>query len=260
LSLLLLSYSSAACCSPGFWNSCHFSSKYLSHSSIHPCGFIQITYLLSTYLPPYLPPSLPTYLPTYLPTRSCLPACLPASFLRFENFISFLILSSFSHPWGGFIHSRHLLNIRGPHPSSEIPIRGSYPGSHPPSEIPIRGSYPGFHPSSEIPSTIRDPNPRFLSRIPSIIRDPIRGSYPRSHPPSEIPSEVLIFLRLHQRLHPQVFYQGFIHLRSHPLSPSSNVPKVSSRYEIPSKILLQRFSHSLGLIQCLLPQGSLSHS
>jgi hypothetical protein len=192
LSLLLLSYSSAACCSPGFWNSCHFSSKYLSHSSIHPCGFIQITYLLSTYLPPYLPPSLPTYLPTYLPTRSCLPACLPASFLRFENFISFLILSSFSHPWGGFIHSRHLLNIRGPHPSSEIPIRGSYPGFHPsseiPSEVPIQDPihHPRSHPrSSYFWGYIRDSIPRSFTKD-SFIWGPIHclllQTSPKSHP------------------------------------------------------------------------------
>jgi hypothetical protein len=47
----------------------------LIRPSIHPCGFIQITYLLSTYLPPYLP----TYL-LYQVLPTCLPACIFPAF------------------------------------------------------------------------------------------------------------------------------------------------------------------------------------
>jgi hypothetical protein len=194
------------------------------HPSVHPRGLIQITYLPSTDLPP----SLPTYLPT----------CIFPAFL---NFISFLILSSLSHPWGGLIHSRHLLTIRGPihirHPNprflSKIPsiIRDPHPRFL--SRIPsiIRDPHPRF--LSRIPSTIRDPHPRFLSKIPSTIRDPIQGPH-IFEVTSEAPSPDLC--------------QNFIHLE---------VPSTVSFFKGP-RSLIQIWNLSfLGLIQCLLPQGSL---
>jgi hypothetical protein len=166
-------------------NSCHFSSKDLSHPSIRPSMGSHPNYLPTIYRPT----DLPTYLPTYL----------PASFLRFE--ISFHFSS-----WVRCLIHEEVSSIVGTYlpsevPStSDIPIRGSYPRSHPSSEIPIRGSYPGLHPSSDIPSEvpiqdpihhprshprflsriasiIRDPHPRFLSKIPSTIRDPIQGPH-----------------------------------------------------------------------------------
>ncbi len=166
----------------------------ISLSSVRPSIHVVSSKLPTYYLPTYLPTSLPTYY-----TRSCLPACLPASFLRFENFISFLILSSFSHPWGGLIHSRHLLNIRGPihHPrsQSEVPIQDPIHHPRSQSEVPIQDSI--HHPRS---------HPRFLSKIPSTIREPIRGPHifevtseapssgllPRFHS-SEVPSTVSFF-------------------------------------------------------------------
>jgi hypothetical protein len=82
-------------------NSCHFSSKDLSHPSIHPS--IQPSKgSHPNYLPTiYLPTCLPTYLPTYL-LFQVLPACLHLSCVLKFHFIShpeFVISSMMrSHP------------------------------------------------------------------------------------------------------------------------------------------------------------------